>query len=97
VVANSSDPIEQFLLITERSILEGTFTKAVLAKPRAGTEVERVTIRLVAVRGENVLSCVYSGPTKDITKNIPVADGRATLRGLLQGSFLRGHLLSARR
>ena len=94
MVANSSDPIEQFLLVTERSILEGTFTKAVLAKPRAGTEVERVTIRLVAVRGENVLSCVYSHATKDITKNIPVADGRATLRGLLQGSFLRGHLLS---
>ena len=94
MVANSSDPIEQFLLITERSILEGTFTKAVLAKPRAGTEVERVTIRLVAVRGENVLSCVYSHATKDITKNIPVADGRATMRGLLQGSFLRGHLLS---
>jgi protein-L-isoaspartate O-methyltransferase len=94
VVANSSDPIEQFLLITERSILEGTFTKAVLAKPRAGTDVERVTVRLVAVRGENVLSCVYSHATNDITKNIPVADGRATLRGLLQGSFLRGHLLS---
>jgi SAM-dependent methyltransferase len=94
VVANSSDPIEQFLLITERSILEGTFTKAVLAKPRAGTDVERVTVRLVAVRGENVLSCVYSHATKDITKNIPLADGRATLRGLLQGSFLRGHLLS---
>jgi SAM-dependent methyltransferase len=94
VVVNGSDPIEQFLLITERSILEGTFTKAVLAKPRAGTEVERVTVRLVAVRGENVLSCVYSHATKDITKNIPIADGRATLRGLLQGSFLRGHLLS---
>jgi 2-polyprenyl-3-methyl-5-hydroxy-6-metoxy-1,4-benzoquinol methylase len=94
VLDNGSDPIEQFLLITERSILEGTFTKAVLAKPRAGTEVERVTVRLVAVRGENVLSCVYSHATKDITKNIPIADGRATLRGLLQGSFLRGHLLS---
>ncbi len=94
MVANSSDPIEQFLLITERSILEGTFTKAVLAKPRAGTDVERVTIRLVAVRGESVLSCVYSHATKDITKNIPIADVRATLRGLLQGSFLRGHLLS---
>ena len=94
MVANSSDPIEQFLLIMERSILEGTFTKAVLAKPRVGTEVERVTIRLVAVRGENVLSCVYSHATKDITKNIAVADVRASLRGLLQGSFLRGHLLS---
>jgi protein-L-isoaspartate O-methyltransferase len=95
VVANGSDPIEQFLLITERSILEGTFTKAVLAKPRSGTDVERVTVRLVAVRGENVLSCVYSYAAKDVTKNIPIADGRATLRGLLQGSFLRGHLLSA--
>jgi protein-L-isoaspartate O-methyltransferase len=94
VVANGSDPIEQFLLITERSILEGTFTKAVLAKPRAGTDVERVTVRLVVVRGENVLSFVYSHATNDITKNIPVADGRATLRGLLQASFLRGHLLS---
>jgi 2-polyprenyl-3-methyl-5-hydroxy-6-metoxy-1,4-benzoquinol methylase len=94
VVANGFDPIEQFLLITERSILEGTFTKAVLAKPRAGIEVERVTVRLVAVRGESVLSCVYSHATKDITKNIPIADGRAALRGLLQGSFLRGHLLS---
>jgi protein-L-isoaspartate O-methyltransferase len=95
VVANSSDPIEQFLLVTERSILEGTFTKAVLAKPRAGTDVERVTARVVSVRGENVLSCVYSHPTKDITKNIPIADVRATFRGLLQASFLRGHLLSA--
>jgi protein-L-isoaspartate O-methyltransferase len=95
VVANSSDPIEQFLLVAERSILEGTFTKAVLAKPRTGTDVERVTARLVSVRGENVLSCVYSQPTKDITKNIPIADVRATFRGLLQASFLRGHLLSA--
>jgi protein-L-isoaspartate O-methyltransferase len=94
VVANGSDPIEQFLLITERSIMEGTFSKVVLAKPRAGTDVERVTVRLVVVRGENVLSCVYSHATKDITKNIPLADGRATLRGLLQASFLRGHLLS---
>ena len=95
MVANSSDPIEQFLLVAERSILEGTFTKAVLAKPRTGTDVERVTARLVSVRGENVLSCVYSQPTKDSTKNIPIADVRATFRGLLQASFLRGHLLSA--
>jgi protein-L-isoaspartate O-methyltransferase len=95
VVANSSDPIEQFLLVTERSIVEGTFTKVVLAKPRTGTDVERVTARLVSVRGENVLSCVYSQPTKDVTKNIPIADVRATFRGLLQASFLRGHLLSA--
>lgn len=95
MVANSSDPIEQFLLVTERSILEGTFTKVVLAKPRSGTDVERVTARLVSVRGEDVLSCVHSQPTKDITKNIPIADVRATFRGLLQGAFLRGHLLSA--
>ncbi len=95
MVANSSDPIEQFLLVTERSILEGTFTKAVLAKPRVGTDVERVTARVVSVRGEKMLSCVYSYPTKDITKNIPIADVRATLRGLLQASFLRGHLLSS--
>jgi protein-L-isoaspartate O-methyltransferase len=95
VVVNSSDPIEQFLLVTERSMLDGTFAKAVLAKPRPGTDILRVTLRLVTVRGEQVVSCVQSYATKDVTKNIDVADVRATLRGLLQASFLRGHLISS--
>jgi SAM-dependent methyltransferase len=95
VIAIPSDPIEQFMLSVENAIVEGAFAKAVLAKPRAGIEVERVTVRPVSVRNEMVLSFVYSYPTKVITKNVSVADVRATMRGLLQASFFRGHLMSS--
>jgi SAM-dependent methyltransferase len=69
------------------------FVKLVLAKPLAAAgDLQRVTARRVPLRGEVVLSLVYTHATRDITKNHPLDEGQALLLGLVGTQFGNVHL-----
>ena len=89
-------PTETFVSLLEESLTAGTFARLVLAKPRpAAGDLVRVSVRQVALKGEACLSFVHTHNTRDITKNLALAEGVAALRGLIASTFLQAHLFSA--
>lgn len=85
----------QFLAHLETSLAQHTFVKLVLAKYRGDEiELQRLVIRPVSVREQPCLSFVYSYKTRDITKNLPLAQGLEAIAALLPQAFKNAHLLS---
>ena len=72
---------------------EGRWVKLILARPD-GTEpdLRRVVVRPLLLRGQAQLSFVSSHTTRDITKNLPVAEGLETIRHGLGQRFGNAHL-----
>ncbi len=86
---------EQFLGLLSKSIELDTFVKLVLAKYH-GPEPDllRVIARRLTVRGEPCLSFVYRYKTRDITKNVEVAEAIAAIAQVLGNAFENAHLLT---
>jgi SAM-dependent methyltransferase len=83
----------RFLALLDSSLAQHQFVKLVLAKPRgAEPGLERVEVRRLELQGKDSLSFLYRHATRDITKNLPVADGVARVHGLLGPSFRNAHL-----
>ena len=78
----------QFITLLAKSIDGDALVKLVLAKYR-GPEPEllRVIARRLTVRGEPCLSFTYRYKTKDVTKNIPVAEAIVAVGEELGTSF----------
>jgi hypothetical protein len=86
----------QFLTLLGKSLAADTFVKLVLAKYRgAEPELLRVIARRLTVRGEPCLSFTYRYKTKDVTKNIPVAEAIAAIGEELGTAFENAHLLTS--
>jgi Methyltransferase domain len=67
----------------------------VLAKYKgADAQLLQLTARRVLLRDEAHLSLVYRYPTRDITKNPPLAEGLQLIDGLLGEDFRKAHLLT---
>jgi hypothetical protein len=67
--------------------------RLVLAHPRTPAPTpHRVVVRPLTLRGQACFSFVYSHATKDITKNLPVAEGLAEVASLLANDFRHAHL-----
>jgi hypothetical protein len=74
---------------------QGRWLRLVLAKPHgAEPGLQRVTVRPLQLRGQTVLSFVYSHATRDVTKNLPPDDGLALIETLLNDQFRHAHLFS---
>lgn len=86
----------QFLAHLEKSLAGDTFARLVLAKYR-GTEpgLLRVIARRLTVRGEPCLSFTYRYKTRDVTKNVPVAEAVAAVGEEVGTAFENAHLLTA--
>jgi SAM-dependent methyltransferase len=86
---------EKFFERLEASLAANSFVKLVLAKYRGPEpDLQRVTVRRLQMRDEDSLSFVYSHRTKDITKNMPLADGLQSLRERATTLFGHAHLLT---
>jgi hypothetical protein len=86
---------ERFLEALAQGVADGSVTRVLLSKPTAkGDDLERVTARPLALRGERCLSFVFKHRTKDITKNEPVADALETLASLVGARFAHAHLFT---
>ena len=95
-----TDPLVRFFALLAQSLEAGNFVKLVLAKPRgvdanANANPVRVTVRQIALKGQPSLSFVYSYSTRDVTKNLPVADGLNLLHELVGSSFSHANLLAS--
>lgn len=72
--------------------------RLLLAKPvpqGGANELQRVQVRPLLLRGQHHLSLVYSHATRDVTKNLPVAEGLAEVAALLGPAFRNAHLHTA--
>lgn len=85
---------DDFLARIETSLADGRFVKLVLAKPRAAGDLQRVTVRRVKLRDEDQLSFVSTHRTRDVTKNLPLAEGLAQLRERVVAEFGHAHLMT---
>lgn len=87
---------ERFLHLVRLALAGGQFAKLLLSGPVGDDEdVERLTVRLVELRGEPALSFLWRHRTKDITKNHALEAGLAELATLLGARFRNAHLHTA--
>ncbi|MGV6395102.1 class I SAM-dependent methyltransferase [Pseudomonas caspiana] len=85
----------QFLSLLENSLSQNSFIKLVLAKyVGAEVELQRLIIKVLTVKDQPCLSFVYRYKTRDITKNLPLAEAVQVIAELLPASFKNAHLLS---
>lgn len=88
-------PEQRFFAALDDSLAQQRFVKLVLAKPRGGEPgLERLTVRLIMLRGAPALSFVYRHATRDLTRNHTLDEGLALLRGLVGTPFRNAHLLT---
>ena len=69
--------------------------RLLLTKPvpqQAGSDLQRVLVRPLPLRGQMHFSFVYRHATKDITTNLPVTEGLAQVAALLGPSLRNAHL-----
>ena len=85
---------ERFLHLVRLALAGGQFGKLLLSGPVGGDEddVERLTVRLVELRGEPALSFLWRHRTKDVTKNHAPEAGLAEIGALLGARFRNAHL-----
>ena len=85
----------RFIELLQTSLELNGFIKLVLAK-YVGEEadLQRIIIKPVTVKAQPCLSFVYRYKTRDITKNLPLAEGVASIAELLPASFKNAHLLA---
>lgn len=82
---------DKFFERLTRSLDDGSFVKLVLAKYRGPEpDLQRASVRRIRVRDEEMLSFVYTHRTRDVTKNMPLAEGLQSLHERALELF--GHL-----
>jgi hypothetical protein len=87
---------ERFLHLVRLALAGGQFGKLLLSGPVGEDEdVERLTVRLVELRGEPALSFLWKHATRDITKNHAPEAGLAEIASLLGVRFRNAHLHTA--
>ena len=88
------DPVlQRFRVLLSTSFEDGDGVRLLLARPQgAEPGLQRVVVRPLLLKGQPMLSFVYSHATRDITKNLPVPQGLAAIDALLGGSFRNAHL-----
>ena len=89
-----SDARTRFLGLLRAALADGTFERLVLARPSAGegSDLRRVTVRPVLLRGERRLQVVHTHATRDVTKNLDVDDGVVAIDALIGVAFAHAHL-----
>jgi SAM-dependent methyltransferase len=96
--AQSVQAQQRFWQRLDEALAQGQLHKLVLAQPEGvqPEDLQRITARPLMLRGEPCLSLVYSHRTRDITKNLPLAEARAVLPTLAgKPGFRKLHLLAA--
>ncbi len=85
--------VERFVAACEAALRDGCFERLLLAGHRGpATDLQRVVVRAIELRGQPHLSFVYSHQRRDETHNWPRAEGLQQLRRLLGAEFANAHL-----
>ena len=94
------DKLQQFVDALEASLLDASFVKLVLTKPRtsaesAGGDLLRWSVRRITLKNRAALSVVQTHATRDVTENFSIDAGLLVLREALTSQFSHAHLLTA--
>lgn len=91
-VARAEAP-ERFMHLLGQALADGSFVRLLLSRP-GGEDgaLERLTVRVVELRGQRQLSFLWRYATRDVTKNHPIDDGLVQLASLLGTGFRNAHL-----
>ena len=82
------EPAEQICTKLAESLTKGTFARLVLSSPVApGDTPQKILGRFIMLKGVPHLSLTLRHATRDVTKNVPVAEGAAWLREQLDRQF----------
>jgi SAM-dependent methyltransferase len=89
------DAPAQFMTAFEAWAAGHTFARLVLSRHEGEpADLQRLTVRPVRLGGQPQLSFLYHHTTRDVTKNHPLDEGAALVRGLLGRDFKHAHLHS---
>ena len=93
-----SDARTRFLALLRAALADGAFERLVLARPTSGegSDLRRVAVRPVLLRGERCLQFVHTHATRDVTKNLDVDDGVVAIDALIGVAFAHAHLQTTR-
>jgi hypothetical protein len=84
---------QRFLDTLSDAVAQRQFVSLLLTKPQGGgADWQRTQVRLIDLRGAPHLSFVDRHDTRDITTNLPVAEGQARVDALLGAPFRNAHL-----
>lgn len=101
LAALNAPALQKFQTLLSQAVSEQCLTQLLLVAYQGtvpdiealGSGLQRVSVRPVALRGIAHLSFLLRFPTKDITKNLPVAEALALLADwFAQGAFRNAHL-----
>ncbi len=91
-------PVAEFHALLEESLRDGSFVRLTLGKPRgADHSLQKILIRPVVLQSGPHLSLLYRHDTRDVTKNLPVADAAREIARLLGTDFYSAHLFTTQR
>jgi SAM-dependent methyltransferase len=95
---NEAPPVDErarFLDAFRASLAQEAFAKLILGTYQgAEPDLVKLIVRPVIIKGQKRLCCLYHYRTKDITKNLAMDAGAATLEGLLGKTFKSAHLFT---
>ena len=83
--------LQPFWNILSGSLGNGSWVRLVLSKQRASDELVRLTIRMIIIKDQPVLSFLYSYQVRDITKNFALPEGLKEIQRLLGETFKSAH------
>jgi SAM-dependent methyltransferase len=92
-----TDPRARLLELLAEALSDGTFVKLTLSKPRQGALPDgprQVFARPVDLRAGPHLSLLFRHPTRDVTRNVPLAAARDEIAALLADTFANAHLFT---
>ncbi|MFD1438791.1 class I SAM-dependent methyltransferase [Acinetobacter terrae] len=75
---------QQFLDAFLQAIETQSFDRMILSQYKGELEnLEKITLRVISLQGQAVLSCLYRYKTQDVTKNYPLAEASQLIQDLL--------------
>lgn len=91
------DTFQQFIKILSESINNNEFVKITLSNKRNNAdELKNVFAKTVILKKGMAMSFVYRYPTKDITKNMSIAEGIDLLKNMLENLFFQANLFTTK-
>ncbi len=76
---------QQFLDAFQQAVDEQRFERLILSQYKGElAQLEKITLRVISLQNEPVLSCLYRYKTQDVTKNYPLSEASAQVAALLQ-------------
>jgi methylase of polypeptide subunit release factors len=76
---------QQFLDAFQQAVNEQRFERLILSQYKGElAQLEKITLRVISLQNEQVLSCLYRYKTQDVTKNYPLSEASAQVAALLQ-------------